>query len=295
MKFDKYIKDLLYRNDCVVLPNLGAFITRNVSAKIDESNNVIYPPSKHISFNAKIIENDGLLANHIAIVENISREKAGNKIHKKILSYNKSLNNGELVKFKDVGSLLLKNDKYTFSPSNNISFLSSAFGFSEFSISKVNKKSTDKTYNFNTYYRYAAILIIALFIGGSITANYLNDINASNQISYKKAEKEIEDKIQKATFVIDNPLPVIKLRLNKKYGDFHVVGGSFRVKENSYSKLDQLKAIGYKDARKIGQNNFGLYQVAYASYDTRAEAKKALSNIRSKHNINAWLLYKDVN
>ena len=295
MKFDKYIKDLLYRNDCVVLPNLGAFITRNISAKIDESNNVIYPPSKHISFNAKIIENDGLLANHIAIVENISREKAGNKIHKKILSYNKSLNNGELVKFKDVGSLLLKNDKYTFSPSNNISFLRSAFGFSEFSISKVNKKATDKIYNFNTYYRYAAILIIALFIGGSITANYLNDINASNQISYKKAEKEIEDKIQKATFVIDNPLPVIKLRLNKKYGDFHVVGGSFRVKENSYSKLDQLKAIGYKDARKIGQNNFGLYQVAYASYDTRVEAKKALSNIRSKHNINAWLLYKDVN
>ena len=295
MKFDKYIKDLLYRNDCVVLPNLGAFITRNVSAKIDESNNVIYPPSKHISFNAKIIENDGLLANHIAIVENISREKAGNEIHKKILSYNKSLNNGGLVKFKDVGSLSLKNDKYTFSPSNNLSFLSSAFGFSEFSIRKVNKKSADKAYNFNTYYRYAAILIVALFIGASNTTNYLNDITTSNLISYEKAEKEIEDKIQKATFVIDNPLPVINLRLNKKYGDFHIVGGSFRVKENSYSKLDQLKAVGFKDARKIGQNNFGLYQVAYASYDTRAEAKKALSNIRKKHNINAWLLYKDVN
>ena len=295
MKFDTYIKDLLYRNDCVVLPNLGAFITRNVSAKIDESNNVIYPPSKHISFNPKIVENDGLLANHIAIVENISREKARNKIHKKILSYNTALNNGELVKFKDVGSLSLKNDKYTFSPYNNISFLSSSFGFSEFSISKVNKKSTDKAYNFNTYYKYAAILIIALFIGGSITTNYLNDINKANQISYQQAEKEIEDKIQKATFVIDNPLPVIKLSLNKKYGDFHVVGGSFRIKENSYSKLEQLKTIGYQDARKIGQNSFGLYQVAYASYSTRAEAKKALSNIRNTHNINAWLLYKDVN
>ena len=138
-------------------------------------------------------------------------------------------------------------------------------------------------------------LIITLFIGGSIITNYLNDINVSNQISYKKAEKEIEDKIQKATFVIDSPLPVIKLRLNKKYGDFHVVGGSFRVKGNSYSKLEQLKAVGYKDARRIGQNNFGLYQVAYASYDTRAAAKNALSNNRSKHNINAWLLYKDVN
>ena len=295
MKFDKYVKDLLYRYDCVVLPNLGAFITRNVSAKIDESNNVIYPPSKHISFNAKIIENDGLLANHIAIVENISREKAVKKIDKKILSYNKTLNNGELVKFKDIGSLSLKNDKYIFNPSTNVNFLSSAFGLFEFSASKVNKSSVDKNYKFNTSYKYAAVLIITLFIGGSIISNYLNDINVSNQISYKKAEKEIEDKIQKATFVIDNPLPVIKLRLSKKYGDFHVVGGSFRVKENSYSKLEQLKAVGYKDARKIGQNNFGLYQVAYASYDTRAEAKKALSNIRNKHNINAWLLYKDVN
>jgi len=85
MKFDKYIKNLLYRYDCVVLPNLGAFVARNVSAKIDESNNIITPPSKLISFNAKIKENDGLLANHIAIVENISREKAGKKIHKKIL------------------------------------------------------------------------------------------------------------------------------------------------------------------------------------------------------------------
>ena len=295
MKFDKYVKDLLYRYDCVVLPNLGAFITRNISAKIDESSNVIYPPSKHISFNAKIKENDGLLANHIAIVENISREKAVKKIDKKILSYNKALNNGGLVKFKDVGSLSLKNDKYIFNPSNNVNFLSSAFGLFEFSASKVNKNSVDKNFKFNTYYKYAAVLIITLFIGGSIITNYLNDINLSNQISYKKAEKEIEDKIQKATFVIDNPLPVIKLRLSKKYGDFHIVGGSFRVKENSYSKLGQLKSVGYKDARKIGQNNFGLYQVSYASYNTRAEAKNALSNIRSEHNINAWLLYKNVN
>ena len=295
MKFDKYIKNLLYRYDCVVLPNLGAFVARNVSAKIDESNNIIIPPSKLISFNAKIKENDGLIANHIAIVENISREKAGKKIHKKILFYNRSLNNGSLVKFKDIGSLSLKNGKYIFNPSDKINFLSSSFGLSELSTSKIDKSSTNKNYKFNTYYKYVALLIIALFIGSNIVTNYLKDINASNQISYKQAEKEIEDKIQKATFVIDNPLPVIKLRLNKKYGDFHVVGGSFRIRGNSYSKLEQLKSVGYKDARRIGQNNFGLYQVAYASYNTRAEAKNALSNIRSKHNINAWLLYKDVN
>ena len=86
MKFDKYIKDLLYRYDCVVLPNLGAFIARNVSVKIDESNNIIIPPSKLISFNAKIKENDGLLANHIAIVEIFLVKKQERKFIKKYSS-----------------------------------------------------------------------------------------------------------------------------------------------------------------------------------------------------------------
>ena len=69
MKFDKYIKDLLYRHECVILPNLGAFVARHTPSNIDESNSIIHPPSKIISFNAGIKENDGLLANHIAICE----------------------------------------------------------------------------------------------------------------------------------------------------------------------------------------------------------------------------------
>ncbi len=131
-----------------------------------------------------------------------------------------------------------------------------------------------------------------MFIGSGIATNYFNEIDAHNQISYNLAEKEIGNKIQKATFIIDNPLPVIKLKLEKQYGDFHIVAGSFRFNENSYTKLNQLKSLGYLDARKIGKNNYGLHQVAYASYNTRQEAKVALNKIREDHNINAWLLYK---
>jgi len=294
MKFDNYIKDLLYRYECVILPNLGAFVARNTHSIIDESSNIIYPPSKIISFNASIKENDGLLANHIAMCEDISHEKAIEKINKKIIVYKKNLNQGKELKFKNVGSLSLKDGSYIFIPSNKVNFLNSSFGLTGFSTSKINRANANKNYNVNSYVKYAAILVIALFVGSFITNNYLDEINQANMISYKTAEKEIENKIQKATFIIDNPLPAIKLRLKKQYGDFHIVAGSFRVKENSYTKLEQLKTIGYLDARKIGKNNYGLYQVAYGSYDTRAEAYNALSRIRSEHNINAWLLYKSV-
>ena len=294
MKFDKYIKDLLYRNECVILPNLGAFVARNTPSNIDESNNIISPPSKIISFNASIKENDGLLANYISTCEEISHKKAIEKINKKIAAYKKTLNNEEELKFKNIGSLSLKDNNYIFSPSNKVNFLSSSFGLAKFSTSKITKTGSNKNYRVNSYGKYAAILLIALFVGSFVTNNYLNEINQANLISYKTAEKEIENKIQKATFIINNPLPTIKLKLKKQYGDFHIVAGSFRIKENSYTKLAQLKSIGYIDARKIGQNNYGLYQVSYGSYDTRAEAYNALNKIRSDHNINAWLLYKNV-
>ena len=289
MKFEKHIRDLLYRYDCIILPNLGAFVTRNVSSNIDELNNLIQPPQKVISFNSSIYENDGLLANHISVVENISHKEAAKKIEKKILSYKKILNNKKFLTIKDVGELSLKDGKYLFSPSNKINFLSSSFGLAEFSTSEISRRKPQTS---NSYLQYAAILIIALFIGSGIATNYFNEIDAHNKISYNLAEKEIGNKIQKATFIIDNPLPLIKFKLEKKYGDFHIVAGSFTFNENSYTKLNQLKSLGYLDARKIGKNNYGLHQVAYASYNTRQEAKAALNKIREDHNINAWLLYK---
>ena len=289
MKFDKHIRDLLYRYDCIILPNLGAFVTRNVSSNIDETNSLIKPPQKIISFNSNINENDGLLANHISVVENISHKQAAKKVEKKILSYKKILNNKKFLKIKDVGELSLNDGKYLFSPSNKINFLSSSFGLTEFSTSQISRKKSQAS---NSYLQYAAILIIALFIGSGIATNYFNEIDAHNQISYNLAEKEIGNKIQKATFIIDNPLPVIKLKLEKQYGNFHIVAGSFTFNENSYTKLNQLKSLGYLDARKIGKNNYGLHQVAYANYNTRQEAKAALNKIREDHNINAWLLYK---
>jgi len=108
-------------------------------------------------------------------------------------------------------------------------------------------------------------------------------------MAQEEANKEIDSKIQEATFIIDNPLPSITLNVTKQSGNFHVVAGAFRVEENCDKKLKELRELGY-NARKIGANKYGLHQVVYSSYESRSEAQKELYSIRRNHNRDAWLL-----
>ena len=73
MTIFKEIYDLLYNNDCVIVPNFGAFVLKSKSAYIKK--NEFFPPSKYVSFNAMLKDNDGLLAKHISGEKNISYKK----------------------------------------------------------------------------------------------------------------------------------------------------------------------------------------------------------------------------
>ena len=63
--------------------------------------------------------------------------------------------------------------------------------------------------------------------------------------------------------------------------------------KNHVFKISQLKRKGFIEARKVGVNKFGLFQVAYNSYDTVEQARNALSEIRGSEDVNAWLLIKN--
>ena len=80
MKINNYIFKLLQEHDCVVIPNFGAFVTRNISSKISSDGVKIFPPNKEVSFNKSIIKNDGLLINLISSSENINYETAEKKL-----------------------------------------------------------------------------------------------------------------------------------------------------------------------------------------------------------------------
>ena len=290
MKISSYIFELLQSHDCVIVPNFGALVARNISAKISSDGSKIFPPNKELSFNKNLVKNDGLLINAISSIENISYEGAEQKISNWVRRTNKKLEKQRYIEIKNIGSISLENTKYVFVPNQNSIFLKSSYGFNSIDSSQITRRQ--KSIN-NNYLKYAAILIVFLSLTGVFTKSYFDSVNEFNKASYAEANLEIEKKIQKATFNINTSLPVVKLPIRKQYGSFHIIAGSFRLKENSLKMISQLKEKGFIEARKVGVNKVGLLQVAYNSYDTVEEARLALSEIRTKQDLNAWLLIKN--
>ena len=290
MKISYHIFNLLQEHDCVIVPNFGAFVARNISAKISHDGSRIYPPNKEITFNKSLIKSDGLLINEISSNENISYEVANDKLNNWVVKSHKKISKQGYIEIKNIGSNSLENEKYIFNPSQNSIFLKSSYGLNSIDSNEIRRSTNSIS---NSYLKYAAILIVFLSLAGIFTKSYFDSVNEFNEASYAQANSEIEKKIQKATFNINSSLPTVKLPIKKQYGNFHIIAGSFMVEENSLKMIADLKNKGFIEARKVGVNKFGLLQVAYNSYDTVEEARVALAEIRVSQDINAWLLIKN--
>ena len=308
MQLETYISDLLYRYECVTIPDFGAFLTQSVSATINEDTNTFLAPKKVVSFNEQIQKNDGLLAHYIADVQKIPFEVANKKIAKRVKILKSYLTQGETLTFKNIGDIVFNNEgKILFEPKYHLNYLTDSFGLSKFEspivTREIYKKEvetiervipiavTPEKRKARPYLKYAAVALIALTAGSFIASNfYINQIETHNQIAQEEAAKQLDTKIQQATFSLSS-LPSITLNVSKQAGNYHIIAGAFRVEENCDKKIEQLKADGFS-ARKIGVNKFGLHQVVYESYEDRFDALEALRTIKNTHNKDAWLLVK---
>jgi hypothetical protein len=291
MTVEKYINDLLYRYDCVVVPNFGGFITNKIGAKVNSFSHTFHPPTKQITFNAHLKQNDGLVVNYIAAVENISFEKALVKISTTVTSWNESLKNGAVV-FENIGVIAFNEEKQLiFEPQKEHNFLTNSFGLSTVSSPAIKHPvhaSTSKSV-IPLFAKYAATAVVLLSLGFIVRNGYQE---RQQEQMYASQKETIDKKIQAATFVISNPLPTISLQVTKESPkSFHVVAGSFQFPENAEKKLKQLKKKGY-NATILGLNKWGLTQVAFDSFYSRKEALAALTTIKKEVSKDAWILAK---
>lgn len=317
MQMTNHIQDLLYRYECVVIPEFGAFLTQRKSARFDREAQKFYPPQKKISFNRQLQSNDGLLANYVAEMEEISYEQSLKKIYDFVENLIDTLEMHHKVQIGAVGLFYTQADKILFQPSLQRNFLLEAYGTSSLQPTEIDrvrleekeqegiKEAPKKTAiqalytqksNKSVILRYAAVGVVAIGLGGFLTANwYSNQIRSHNLAAQQQAESTIENKIQQATFTIKDPLPAVKFNVVAKRGKYHIVAGAFRKEKNAKKMLEELRGSDQNFHPKyIGGNKYGLYQVIYDSYEDRNEALKTLYKIKNNGNSEAWLLVKDL-
>ncbi|RBN49909.1 HU domain-containing protein [Flavobacterium psychrolimnae] len=314
MKIELYIAQLLYRYQCVTVPGFGAFLTEIQSAKLNESTNSFSPPKKMIAFNANLKNNDGLLANHIALAEKTSYEYAVSKIQYEVFNWKKAFEENELISIKNVGDLRLNADKnIVFTPYDQTNYLTSSFGLAPFvsplvkreifekEVEAIEEKATitmvPETRTANPYLKYAAIFVIGLGLAGSVGyPMYQNQIASETILVETAVQKQVQNKIQQATFFIESPVPAVTLTLKSDKEikmPYHIMAGVYREEKNANKTLRILNRLGY-NAKRIAPNKNGYFPVLYGSYATFAEAEKAKKEINEKHNPEAWILIQSL-
>ena len=312
MKIEKYISSLLYRYQCVTVPGFGAFLTEIKPAYIDADTNAFYPPKKLISFNANLKNNDGLLANHIALQEKISYEQAVIEIN---IAVNKwqSILQSENLTVRNIGHFVFNAEgNIVFTPDTPVNYLTDAFGLSSFTSPAVKREElkaqaeaieekapvvfTPERKRDYSYLKYAAMFATMIFVGGSAFKYYKDKEVAEQTLLVEQAVQEkVQQEIQQATFFIENPLPAIELRIKEKPQPmhYHIVAGAFKNEANADKAVQQLINKGFNAAR-LEKNRYGLYPVLYGSYATQTEAQENMNTIRKNYDKEAWLLVKEL-
>ena len=315
MKIELYIAQLLYRYQCVTIPGFGAFLTEIQSAKLNESTNSFSPPKKMIAFNANLKNNDGLLASHIALAEKTSYEYAVSAIQYEVFNWKKALEENQLFSIKNVGDLRLNADhNIVFTPYDQTNYLTSSFGLAPFvsplvkraifekEVEAIEEKATitmvpEHTRTANPYLKYAAIFVLGLGLAGSVGyPMYQNQITSETILVETAVQKQVQNKIQQATFFIESPVPAVTLSVKSSAEikmPYHIMAGVYREEKNADKTLRILNRLGY-DAKRIAPNKNGYFPVLYGSYATFAEAEKAKKEINEKHNPEAWILIQSL-
>lgn len=132
-ELDSYIARLLYEYDCVIVPQLGGFVTNYAPAKVE--NGIARPPRKDLRFNRNLTKNDGLLVGTIAEVNDMPFEEADRELKSVVDSCLSVLEKGHKVEFKKIGVLYFDRDQILrFSPSEEVNFLKDSIGFTDFAV-----------------------------------------------------------------------------------------------------------------------------------------------------------------
>lgn len=220
IKLDALVQELLYNEDCIIIPGFGAFVCNYQSAVIEQNHKLILPPSKSISFNSQLIKNDGYLASKLSEIFEVSYDESNQLIENIVATWKEELSNKRFLELEGIGSFRKNEfDKLLFNQFTELNLLTNAYGLLPLSISPVKtvkKRAIVKELNntpnsYKTAFKYVAAASLLLpFIFGVVWLTY-NFTDYKNQIvGLELFSLSTEETDQKQNNTVDYNISQIK-------------------------------------------------------------------------------------
>ncbi len=309
-----YLVELLRLHDCVIVPDLGGFVTNYRPAEVDLANNSFNPPVKEIIFTGKLSKNDGLLVNYISEIEGIGYMEARLIISEFVDEVWSKLDNGEKIEFQSIGSLQYdRNEKLIFEPEVHENFLLDAYGLEGFQFPQlehdkiisakrvfVDKEAVRPVFSSRKVKALAVgipILIALLFFpvtkyswknssNGSLQSSSTTSLPLNSSLVHStvvipdSATLHQVSVVKEESIVVQSSVNQVKSEnLNiQSNARFRVIGGCFKLRENADKFLGKLQSGGFKSELKVLPN--GTFLVIVQTYSDKNEAALALKSLR---------------
>jgi hypothetical protein len=321
-----YIRNLLYNHEVVIIPGLGALLTKYKPAEINASDNSVTPPSKYIAFSCTLTITDGVLANYIASQKKISIQEAELYIEREVALINKKLDAEETILLDGIGYLSKKDGIIRFEKEQDANFFTDTFGLSKVDYKNVNFKPTlkhEELIEFPIKRRSKAwiyVLLVFIIFGGGITYLYFSypglidravaifrhpsgqNQSATNKdtIKYRPKDSNRADSLEKFFDSATDKKKALAIRQAKPMSNegktaqgttYYIIAGSFNTFDRAAKFSKQLDKQGIKS--EVIQFNQDTFRVSLGEFDDKGKALVELAKIRKiKGNESAWLLNK---
>jgi hypothetical protein len=304
----KGIKEQLFFNDYLILPNFGGFVLKSIPSHFSSNGGLIVQPIKKVSFNAQLKQNDSVLVTWLQAKLNCSASDSLTHLLDFAEFCNTVLSTKRRLAFDSIGFFYLDfENNLCFEPQADSNFLTASFGLSPISIKEIkpeavtlkkesvfehrvatkpNDRNSDipprRSYRrlmiasmiFILCFSLLATLVSNRFMNGPLSASLFGSTNKSSYqaISYPNLTL-VDVKEGRNTYVADaNGIALIELNSAKNIA-------VKALEQSLHSKyLNNLKSISYKN-----KNTLKHFEIVMGCFTVFDNAKRMVNKLLSQN------------
>lgn len=285
------ILNLLYRNDCVIVPGLGAFITRRVASSFDEKRGLMLPPRKEVAFNPDLRHTDGLMADGLtALGEAKDYAEAQRMIDDFVADVLAKVNAGGVYMMPDLGSLSLIDGRLSFEPASGLNALIDSYGLAPVAAERVRTTISDTIGRIDARKAVASAAAVAALLLVTPSTSDTQLVRADMTQPFLGTAQPVAqvDEAPSAPETAIESLDVMEPPTN--VDSYCIVVASFLTRQEANDYVASMRARGVTDLSVLDYD--ARVRVIAAQYPDRDEAVRYNREIRNLQGFeNAWVLH----